>query len=54
VVGLSQSPLPDNTEHSQETDILVLGGIRTRYGSKRAAADPRQNLLIGELKSAWQ
>jgi hypothetical protein len=30
----------DNTQHSQETDIHVLGGIRTRNSSKQAAADP--------------
>ena len=30
----------DNTQHSQETDIHALGGIRTRNPSKRAAADP--------------
>jgi hypothetical protein len=30
---------PDKTQHSQETDIHVPGGIRTRNSSKRAAAD---------------
>ena len=29
--------LPDNTQHSQETDIQADGGIRTRNPSKRAA-----------------
>jgi hypothetical protein len=38
---LSQRPLPDNTQHSQETDIHALVGIRTHNPSKRAAADPR-------------
>ena len=33
--------LPDNTKHSQETDIHESGGIRTRNPSKRSAADPR-------------
>jgi hypothetical protein len=33
--------LPDNTQHSQETDIHALGEIRTRNPSKWAAADPR-------------
>jgi hypothetical protein len=33
--------LPDNTQHSQETDIHAPGGIRIRNPSKRAAADPR-------------
>jgi len=34
-------PLPDNTQHSQETDIHAPGGIRNRHPSKQAAADPR-------------
>jgi hypothetical protein len=29
------------SQHSQETDIHALGGIRTHNPSKRAAADPR-------------
>ena len=33
--------LPDNTQHSQETDIHAPGGIRTHNPSKRAAGDPR-------------
>jgi hypothetical protein len=32
---------PDNTQHSQETDIHGPGGIRTRKHSNRAAEDPR-------------
>jgi hypothetical protein len=32
---------PDNTQHSQETDNNVLGGIWTRNACVRAAADPR-------------
>jgi hypothetical protein len=35
------SDQPDNTQHSQETDIHAPGGIRTLNPSKRAAADPR-------------
>jgi hypothetical protein len=31
----------DNTQHSQQTDIHVTGGIRTPNVSRRAAADPR-------------
>jgi hypothetical protein len=38
-IGPSQRPLPDNTEHSQETDIHAPGAIRTRSPSKLAAAD---------------
>ena len=40
-VGPSQRLLPDNTQHSQETDIHDSGGIRTHNPSKQAAADPR-------------
>jgi hypothetical protein len=37
VISSSQRPLPDNTQHSQQTDIQ----IRTHDPSKRAAEDPR-------------
>jgi hypothetical protein len=36
-----QRPLPDNTQHSQQTDIHTHGGIRTRNSGKRAAAVAR-------------
>jgi hypothetical protein len=39
-IGPSQKSLPDNTQHSQETDIPTPGGIWTRNPSKRTAADP--------------
>ena len=29
VISSSQRPLPDNTQHSQQTDIHAPGGIRT-------------------------
>jgi hypothetical protein len=35
----SQRPLPDNKQHSQETDIHGRDGIRTHSSSKRAVAD---------------
>jgi len=41
VISSSQRPLPDNTQHSQQTDILVSGGIRNHDLSRRATADPR-------------
>ena len=41
MISSSQRPLPDNTQHSQQTNIQALGGIRTHNPSKRAAADPR-------------
>jgi len=41
VISSSQRPLPDNTQHSQQTDIHAAGVIRTHKLSKRSAADPR-------------
>jgi hypothetical protein len=41
VINPSQRPLPDNTQHSQQTDIHTPGGIRTHIPSKRAAANLR-------------
>jgi hypothetical protein len=37
----SHRPLPDNTQHSQETDIHTPGATRTRNPRKRPAEDPR-------------
>jgi len=37
----SQTPLPDNTQHSQQTAIHAPGGIRTYNLSRQAAADLR-------------
>jgi len=31
VIDLLQSPLPDNTQHLQESDIQALDGIQTCY-----------------------
>jgi len=39
VISPSQRPLPNNTQHSQQTDIHVTGGNRTHNPSKRAVAD---------------
>ena len=41
VISSSQRPLPDNTQHSQLTNIHAPGGIRTHNLSRRAAADLR-------------
>jgi hypothetical protein len=41
MIGPSQKPLPENTQHSQETDIHDTGGNRIRNSGKQAAADPR-------------
>ena len=48
MIGSSQRPLPDNTQHSQETDIHATDEIQTHNLSRRAAADP---LLI--QRSHW-
>jgi len=37
VISLTQRPLPNNTRHSQQTDIYALSGIGTGNPSKRAA-----------------
>ena len=41
VSSSSQRPLPDNTQHSQQTNIHAPGGIRTYDLSRRAAVDLR-------------
>ena len=41
VISSSQRPLPDNTQHAQQTDIHAPGWIRTHNLSRGAAADPR-------------
>ena len=41
VISSSQRPLPDSTQHSQQTNIHAPGGIRTHDLSRRAAADLR-------------
>jgi len=57
MIGLSQKPLPDNTKHSQQTDIHVLGGIRKCNPKKRAAVDPRlrpHGYRVRLLNTYWQ
>ena len=41
VISSSRRPLPDNTQHSKQTDIHAPGGIRTHDLRRRAAADLR-------------
>ena len=41
VINPSQRPLPDNTQHSQQTDIHAPSGIRTHNLTRRAAEDLR-------------
>ena len=40
-ISSSRRLLPDNTQHSQQTDIYGRGGIRTRSLSRRVTADVR-------------
>jgi hypothetical protein len=40
MISSSRRPLPDNTQHLQQTDIYASGGIRTHILSRQAAADP--------------
>jgi len=41
MISPSQRPLPDNTQHSQHTNIQALDGIRTHDRSRRTAVDLR-------------
>ena len=41
MISALQRPLPDNTQHSQQTNIHALGVIRTHNLSRRAAVDLR-------------
>jgi len=41
VISSSQRPLPDNTQHSQQTNIHAPGGIGTQNLNRQAAADLR-------------
>ena len=45
-IGLSQRPVLNNTQHSQEADIHGPGRSRSRNPSKRAAAEPRLKLRM--------
>ena len=42
MISSSQRPLPNNTRHSQQTNIHAPGGIRTHGLSRLAAADLRR------------
>jgi hypothetical protein len=44
VISSSQRPLPDNTQHTQKTNIHAPGGIRNHDRSRRAAIDLRLRL----------
>jgi len=40
VISPKHTPLTDNTQHPQGTDIHASGGIQTHNFSKQVAADP--------------
>jgi len=40
MIDPSHSPLPNNTQHSKDTDIPATEGIQTCNPSKRTATDP--------------
>jgi len=42
--SLKRSSLPDNTQQSQQGNILARGGIRNLDSNKQTAADPRLTL----------
>jgi ribosomal protein L28 len=44
VISSSQRPLPDNTQHTQQTNIHAPGGIQIHDSSRRAAVDLRLRL----------
>jgi hypothetical protein len=44
VISSSQRPLPDNIQHSQQTNIHTLSGMLTHIPSKGVAADARLRL----------
>ena len=47
VISSSQRPLPDNTRHSQQTNIHAPGGIRTQDLSRWAAAGRSPAEIVG-------
>ena len=47
VISSSQRPMPDNTRHSQQTNIHVPGGIRAHDLSRRAAAGRSLAEIVG-------
>ena len=47
VISSSQRPLPDNTRHSQQTNIHAPGGIRTQDLSRQAACSRSPAEIVG-------
>jgi hypothetical protein len=50
MISSSHKPLPDNTQHSQETDILFAGGIRTHNPASERIRPPWTARLLGLMK----
>ena len=54
VISSSQRPLPENTRHSQQTNIRAPGGIRTHDISRRAACGRSPDEIVGSNPTgAW-
>ena len=47
MISSSQRPLPDNTRHSQQTNIHAPGGIRTHDLSRQAASGRSPAEIVG-------
>jgi hypothetical protein len=45
MIGPRQRSIPDNTQHSQVTDMHAPGGNRTCNPKKRVTADPRSSTV---------
>ena len=56
MISPTQRPLPDNTQHSQQKNIHVPGGIRTHDRSRQAALDLRlrpRGYWDRQLQNLW-
>jgi len=53
VISSSQRPLPDNTRHSQQTNIHAPRGIRTQDLSRRAALFLNVLLYSLDINTTW-
>ena len=54
MISSSQRPLPDNTRHSQQTNIHAPGGIRTHDLSRRAACGRLCDELITRPEESYR
>ena len=51
MISSSQRPLPDNTRHSQQTNIHAPGGIRTQDLNRRAACGRSPAEILYDISS---